>query len=306
MVNLKYIENPFEEKIMNSIAYFSEEKSFYDCVNRKFLSGEAFQHLENTFYTYLLTGDSKEWIGYVLFSNEDRVNSYYQYAYQITLYLLHHIRTKYVDELKHLEKLMHDSEDTFDKRMVVEEVLFSLKKISVLNFLESLESELAYRENKMELINLKTIIEKDSNPRNMMTIVDKVFSLLVNLGVKDCCCMNNMLLNYQDKLQNYLENFPNYFYLDIVIALPKEEEIYLQKENNNFSLNVDLLAELKYYGFIQEVFNKVEKVIQQRFKNIPILVKRENEDIYLVNSESLSDDKKQLMKQIKNVFLKNQ
>lgn len=73
MVHLTYVENPFETCIFERIIDFYEEKSFYDCINRKFIS-EPFKNLQYTFHMYLLTGDSNDWIGYVLFSNENKVN----------------------------------------------------------------------------------------------------------------------------------------------------------------------------------------------------------------------------------------
>ena len=96
MVHLTYIDNPFQEDIFNSISCFSYEKDFYDCINRKFLD-MGFEHLENTFYTYLLTGDSGEWIGYVLFSNEHRVHGLYHCAYNKILEILDNNYTGDID-----------------------------------------------------------------------------------------------------------------------------------------------------------------------------------------------------------------
>jgi len=77
VVSLKYVENPFTDDYLASFYYFQEEKAFYDCLIDEFLlSDEVFRNLDGSFYTYLLTGDSGEWIGYVLLYNHELVNGY--------------------------------------------------------------------------------------------------------------------------------------------------------------------------------------------------------------------------------------
>ena len=69
----------------------------------------------------------------------------------------------------------------------------------------------------------------------------------------------------------------------------RSEENYLKRENEGSDLNVDLLAERKYYGFIQEVLSKVEKVIEQNFKDTPILIKQKSDKIIFANRENVPD-----------------
>lgn len=77
MINLKYIENPFTNNYLESFEYFSNEKLFYDCIARQVVTSEdVFENLQFSFYTYLLTSSSNEWIGYVLLYNYDLINGY--------------------------------------------------------------------------------------------------------------------------------------------------------------------------------------------------------------------------------------
>lgn len=57
-------------------------------------------------------------------------------------------------------------------------------------------------------------------------------------------------------------------------------------------MNVNLLVELKYYKFIQEALNIVEEEIDRNFKDIPILLRKDNRNVFLVNAETLSDNNK--------------
>lgn len=241
MVHLKYVD-PFEGKMMNSISCFSEERSFYDCINRKFLDDQVFQNLEYSFHTYFLTGDSNEWIGYVLFSNSDLVEGYSQFVYQETFMLLQHFQNEFENEKN--------------------QVLFE---------------------------KLRKLINAEEQSNRMNPLVEDIISVLSNLEVSDTSTKLEMISDYNKKLQDYLSEFPDYYYLDIVIALPSEEEIYLKRENKDSHLSVNLLAERKYYGFIQEVLAKVEKEIQQHFPDTPILIKQEDDQVIFINRENVPD-----------------
>ena len=94
MVHLTYVENPFDKNFFSSLSKYAYEKSFYDCINKRFVDEEAFKNLEYGFRMYMLTGDSNEWIGFVLFSNENRVKSLRYHAYNFFLECL--------DRQKHL------------------------------------------------------------------------------------------------------------------------------------------------------------------------------------------------------------
>lgn len=85
MVHLTYVENPFDKDFLTSLSKYAYEKSFYDCINKRFVDEEAFKNLEYGFRMYMLTGDSNEWIGFVLFSNENRVKSLRYHAYNYFL-----------------------------------------------------------------------------------------------------------------------------------------------------------------------------------------------------------------------------
>lgn len=252
MVHLKRVD-PFEENMMKSISYFSYQRSFYDCINRKFLEEEAFQNLEYTFHTYLLTGDSNEWIGYILFSNPDLVKSYFEYAYYETIILL----------------------DTFQKEFENDNNQNIFKKLR----------------------NLTTKLKKTIR---ISVIIDEVVAALTDLEVLNSNTKAEILSNYHQKLENYFNSFPNYYYLDVVISLPLEEEFILKKENINSILSTNSLAERKYYGFIQEVLSKVDDEIQKSFPSIPILIKGYNNKIVFTNTEEIPSNIPVIKKTLKS------
>lgn len=301
MICLKYVDNPFDDQMMNSISCFSEEKSFYDCVNRRFLDEQAFQHLEHSFYTYFLTGDCGEWIGYVLLSNENRVNGYYRFAFQKTLDLLKDFRNKFGNSvnakaLDYLEKLINKNSGSPGICVFLEEAIISLKKMVILENLNSFYSVMGGLIDNETLEKLKDFMLSNYNISDISVIVEELFSKLNQLKVSSVQIIDQMISDYYLQLQQYLVQFPNYLYLDVVIALPKEEKISIQKENRGSNLNVNQLAELKYYGFIAETFAKVEEEIQQNFNNIPIFLGEENKNVFLVNAETLSSN--ELVKQL--------
>lgn len=240
MVHLKYVD-PTEEKMAYSISCFSEEKSFYDCLNREFLIEEPFYNLEYSFYTYLLTGDTDDWIGYVLLSNPDLVNSYFDFSCKEAMHLLIDFKNKFKNQKNYL---------LFEK--------------------------------------LERLLTIEKNSTHVSLILEEVIESLNNLNVIDTNFKKKRLEIYQNNLQSFLNDFPKYFYLDVVISLPKEEEIYLMKENKN--MNINLLAERKYYGFIQEVLSKVEREIEHNFKDTPILVMHNQNLILPINREITLQD----------------
>lgn len=233
MVNLKYVDNPFDEEMMNSISCFSEERCFYDCINRQFLD-EPFEHLEHSFYTYLLTGDKGEWIGYVLFSNENRVNGYFNFACDRMIDLLNYFKIVLGNsfDFEHLEKLIEENRDTHCISMILEETLSKLKQIS---------------------------------------------------GVSE-----ELLDSYNEDLQKYLFEFPEYFYLDVVITLPVDEIVQLKKD---FNSNINILIEQKHPDFISESIKKAQELIKENFKDIPIFLRKDNQTTFLINGQSLNKNK---------------
>lgn len=234
-MNLKYIDNPFENEIFNSINCFAWEKSFYDCINRKFLGDFAFKNLEYTFYMYLLTGDNNEWIGYVLFSNVDRVIGFNHFAFSQFLTLLADISLV-------VNSSIYTSEFT-----EIENEIF--KNIDSSNFVSILNQAILY---------LKEIVGSSR--------IDDIIS------------------EYYYQLDSYLQNFPEYLYLDIAICLPDSND-------------ANLLVETKYYGFIRETLELVDKEIRNKFFNIPILLHGDSKNI--VNCEINNDDiQKHLQKYI--------
>jgi hypothetical protein len=179
---------------------------------------------------FSLTGDSDEWIGYILFSNEDRINSYYQEAYHQTRILLEKYKNKYLN----------------------------------LN-------------NKRELERLTNLILNSNNINDIRLILEKLKSPLTEL---DQAIINSMLIDYNNKMDQFLNQLPEYFYLDVVIALPKDEEINLKYENKNTDINY--LVESKYYGFIGESLSLANELIKDNFMDIPILL-RNNDNFIEVN-----------------------
>lgn len=239
MVNLKYVDNPFEQNTFNSINYFAEEKSFYDCINRKFLGDSAFQHLEHTFYMYLLTGDNNEWIGYVLFSNENRVEGYNRFAFSQFLHLLE------------------------------EAALLSN---------DSIQSD--------KLTELKNEIFNSGGSSNFVSILNQAIESVREIN--NSSNIDDIIYEYYYQLDKYLEVFPRYLYLDIVIALPKEEETKVKKTSskNESSLSV----ESKYCGFIRETLDLVASEIKNKFSDIPIFLREDDKNVFVVNPDSLKNN----------------
>ena len=290
MVHLKYVDNLFDEKMMYSISKFHDERSFYDCISREFLNDQAFQHLEHTFYMYFLTGDAGEWIGYVLFSNENLIQGYYHFAKLKLLDLINNMRTllnhsDYEKEFDRLEELCSPNNALSNSALVLEETIFSLKKICVLNGLHNIQSEISGW-NKQELESFQTLIMQDSFPNDSENILEKILARFKQLDLPQIRLIDSMFSNYYEQIQEYLLYAPNYFYLDIVLALPKHEESILTVENQGSSLSTDLLAERKYYGFIREAISVVEEEINKNFRDAAILLKEKDKDYFLVNSNS--------------------
>lgn len=238
MVNIEYVDNPFGKETFNSINCFAEEKSFYDCINRTFLRDLAFQHLEYTFYMYLLTGDKKEWIGYVLFYNDDRVDGYNRFAF-----------TQFLHLLEEVSLLSNDS--------IQSDKLTELKNEIFTN---------GYSSNFISILN---------------EAVDSVREISNNIDIED------IIAEYYYQLDKYLELFPKYLYLDIVIALPIEEDKVRKYSTKN---ETNLLIESKYCGFIREALNIVDEEIKSRFSDIPILLRETGKGIFAVNPENLKNN----------------
>lgn len=242
MVHLKKI-NPFEGEVAYSISCFSDERSFYDCINRKFLEENAFQNLEYSFHTYLLTGDEDEWIGYVLFSNSDLVTSYFDFSYHESLNLLNDFRNTFMNTSNY---------SLFEK--------------------------------------LEMLLTVEKHSTHISIILNEFITSLNSLEVFDVSIKEKMISSYQERLLEYLKRFPDYYYLDIVISLPLEEPFHLKKENPESSLNINLLGEKKYYGFIQEVLFRVEEEIQMNFSDIPILIRQDSHKIIFTNMEEVPEN----------------
>lgn len=156
MVHLKKID-PFEGEIAYSISCFSDERSFYDCINRRFLEEQPFQNLEYSFHTYLLTGDEDEWIGYVLFSNSDLVTSYFDFAYRESLELLNNFREVFINESNHflfekLENLLTIEKESTRISLILEEFLMSLNDLEVSNVFLKEKMISSYQERLLEYL----------------------------------------------------------------------------------------------------------------------------------------------------------
>lgn len=299
MVHLKYIDNPFNEKIMMIISNFYEEKSFYDCINRKFLDDEAFKNLEYTFSFYFLTGDSNDNIGYVLFYNKDLVDSYLDFACEETLSLLEKFKFIFTDisnqdEFKDLERIISQNNTDDNYRLIVENINIYLKKFSILKFINYIKFELDDQINRDEVSILEDFISKSYDLYDCGIIFDKLFSLFNNSNISCFQSIYDMFLDYWKKLGDYLENLPKYFYLNVVIALPIEDEIRFYSDSMNSNLNINQLAELKYYGFIREALMRVEDEINQKFSDIPIFL--ENGSDFSINDSSIKSYIKKIYK----------
>lgn len=237
MVHLTYVENPFDKDFFTSLSKYADEKSFYDCVNKRFVDEEAFKNLEYGFRMYMLTGDSNEWIGFVLFSNENRVKGLRYHAYNYFL--------------ESLDRL---------KRLIPEKV-----------------SE--------EMIKIVT----DQKRQNVLfSTIDECFEYLSS--IVSSSIISSEKDSYKKKLDDVLNDFADYMYLDTFISLPKDEKIKIRLENEQSDLDEDQLVEKKYYGFIQETLGLVENLIQNSFDGIHIILKQEGTNIFLVETSSFVEN----------------
>ena len=226
MVNLEYIKNPFTDDYLYSFECFRNEKKFYDCVARKIVDcNDVFENLGSSFYTYLLTGNNNEWIGYVLFHNSDLINGY--------------IKNIEVE----LRKLL----------LRLKEIICDVKIIETINLL------------------LKELNNHEfSSTVCLNELEDKIKFLhdsCIKKNEKSTICFSE----YYANVFNYLYNFNEYYYLDIVIGLPLDTKI------NEI--------ELRYYGFIKEVYSNIEKLVKEKFKDIPIVLKNTDSELWLINNE---------------------
>ena len=237
MVNLKYVENPFTDDYLYSFECFRNEKLFYNCIDHKPISPSSlFENLGSSFYTYLLTGDNGEWIGYVLFHNADIVNGY-----------INNINIELEKSLLKLKQAITD-----DK--VLKDINLLLKDLYNNKYSDT--TSLSPLEERIELLKNSCTYDKDP--------------------IYDYFC------DYVSNNFMYLYNFNYYYYLDIVIGLSLSTR------------KVDI--ESKYYGFIREVYQKVEELILNKFSNVPIILKNGNSILYLVTDEQ---------RKIKSLTIKN-
>lgn len=303
MVHLKYVDNLFTEKNMLNISKFCDEKSFYDCINRRFLDDETFKDLDSTFHMYFLTGDSCENIGYVQFYNSDLVNNYFYVAYLEAINLLERFKADFSDicsqeKFNNLERVIAQNKKDGNYRVIVDDVTLFLKKISILSLLDYVECGLNDQTNYNKLDKFKQIIEESYNSYDYNMALDKLFALLNNSNNSIFQDIYDMFLDYLKQIEEYLNKLPFYYYLNVVIALPREEEIFFQNESNSSKIDINKLVELKYYGFIYEALVRVENEINQKFSDVPIFL--ENGSGYAINNDISLDKLKEKVKIIKN------
>lgn len=217
MVHLTYVENPFEKNIFEKIMNFYEEKSFYDCINRKFIY-EPFKNLQYTFHMYLLIGDSNDWIGYVLFSNENKVDF---------------VRNNSIQFIK--EKIINISSNPNKYLNILDQNIMSPNLFDIISeIIDELKKELTLEE------------------------------------------INNLENEYKSIIENSLASYLNYYNLDIVICLEKNEKTTLKLENKDSTNSIDELVEKKYYGFIQETFKLVEEEIKKFYNDSYIVLRNDD------------------------------
>lgn len=173
MVHLTYVENPFERNTFEALSNFAYEKSFYDCVNRKFLD-ESFQNLEYTFYMYMLTGDNNEWIGYVLFSNEMLVKGSRYFSYKFVINSLESINKIYnSDEILQMIQELEQNKDCAIIFEVIENIFDKLENIMDKSSVDSFRNRFhnnfdLYLKEQCEFYNLDVVISLPLNERTEM------------------------------------------------------------------------------------------------------------------------------------------
>lgn len=230
MVNFDKIDNPFTDDMLYSIDCFRDGRKFYDCVGRKFIDNDsAYENLQYSFHTYFLTGNDREWIGYILFHNADYVKGYINLVNQELKLLLGRLKTNINNSL-------------------------------IVNKIISLELRL--NEN---------YFYKNTNLSFLEEELEELFSkcYVLNKNIKD------IFLDYYSKINRYFEEYNMSYDVDVFITLPVNTE--------------DMIVEEKYYGFIGEVYSKLEKLIIEDFSDIRINFTNDRNIVSIVNDSHNKD-----------------
>ena len=228
MIKLDFIDNPFTDDYLYSFNIFSDEKLFYDCIRRKKISNyDVFENLGSSFYTFMIVGDNNDWLGYVLFYNNDFLQSYLKYYY-------------------------------FELKLLLERIKFFTFDSNILNIVYDFIDDL------LKIKSIDTTYLSKFNER-----ID---------FLKNACVGNDDILSlfcdFSNNISDYIKEFKEYYYLDIAIGLPLDTK---EKQIENL-----------YYGFIREVYCEVEKLINDYFKDIPIILSN-NSYQFLFNNEKVKN-----------------
>lgn len=238
MVHLTYVENPFEKNIIEALSNYAYEKSFYDCVNRKFLD-ESLQNLEYTFHMYMLTGDDNEWIGYVLFSNEMLVKGSRYFYYKFVLNLLESINKIY--NSNEIDQMIQELEQNKDRAIIfeiIEEIFVKLENIMDKSSVDRIRNHFyisfdSYFEEQCEFYNLDVVISLPLNERVEMRMASND-SNNINILVEQ------KYYGFIRETLKLVEDLINRDYKDKQIFLRKDNEIVFMI-NSNKILNKKLI-----------------------------------------------------------------
>lgn len=156
------------------------------------------------------------------------------------------------------------------------------KLLYLLGDIDNLIFDVKSRKKLSEIRNL--LYQNRESPNFLSLLYDSISSLR---DISDSMQADDIITEYYYQLNNYLKMAPKYLYLDVVIALPKDEKII----NINKNDNVNLLMENKYYGFISETMALIEAEINRNFSNTPIFLQNGSE-MYAVNCDDLPNKQK--------------
>lgn len=159
MVSLKYIENPFTDDYLFSFECFRNEKKFYDCIGRKVINNDdVFENLGSSFYTYLLIGDNDEWIGYILFHNDDLIK-------------------RYIDVVEvELRKLLLGLKWKIRNKKIIEKINILFKELNNRKFSDTVN--LNSLKESIELLNILCINEDSKNSIYFSEYYSNIFTYL--------------------------------------------------------------------------------------------------------------------------------
>lgn len=232
---------------------------------------------------------------------KDTFSSISDYAFEQSFYDC--INKKFLDDsFKNLEYAFHTYMLTGDHNEWIGYVMFSNEyfltglRYHAYNIIKNMINNLNLDAKTID--KLLNMLEESKDKAVVFSTINSIFEILTKYFSMDF--VDELKCKYYASLNDVNDYYVNFYVLDVVISLPGDEKIRLRNENKESYLDIDSLAERKYYGFIQETLALVEKEISEKFKNIHIILNREGEYAFLIDSSSFIKKKEIIKKQVIN------